>query len=259
VAIFYEMLKKLCQTLNICSTRRKGYAGQGYRCKETLSQDYGGDIAPECEIRYMIPKKQLNRSIRSESLDREFQRIMEIAYGSGNYLNPLKGLQSPVDVIEIEDCSEDDDNEVNNITAEKSGVNSSQHFSGQNEQHYEFVLQNAQTLPVDDMIPESLVKREPAFNYSPTPSASSYAMPMASPSTPMERRTGRLSTFSSMTRSRDWTPTIESEEFALNIARKLEKIPQDKRRQLEIDIEMKILQTELEAIDEGSQEYVESK
>lgn len=137
VTVFYEMLKKLCQILNICSTRRKGYAGQGYRCTETLSQDYGGDIARECEVRYMIPKKQLNRSIRSESLDREFERIMGIACGGGNYLRLLKRPQQfPVDVIEIDDSSEDD-NEVNNITAgNSSGADSSHYCNGRNEQQY---------------------------------------------------------------------------------------------------------------------------
>lgn len=104
------------------------------------------------------------------------------------------------------------------------------------------------------MIPENLVKLEPGFNETPTSSCSSYASPMASTPTPTERSTSRLSTFSSASRTRkDWTPTNESEEFAFNIARKLEKIPQGKRRQLEIDIEMKILQTEMETIEEGSQ------
>lgn len=139
VANFYEMFKKLCQNLNICSTRRKGYAGQGYRCRETLLQDYGGDIAQEYEVRYMIPKKQLNRSIRSESLDREFQRIMEISYGFRDYVSLLKKkhLPLPVDVIEIDDSSEDDDNEVNNITAENSAIDSADYCNGRNEQQCE--------------------------------------------------------------------------------------------------------------------------
>lgn len=101
------------------------------------------------------------------------------------------------------------------------------------------------------MIPENLVKCEPRFNDS--PSTFSHAIPMTSTSTPIERRYSRLSTFTSVSRQcGDWTPTNENEEFAMNIARKLDKIPQDKRRQLEIDIEMKILQTEMEAIEEGS-------
>lgn len=117
---------------------------------------------------------------------------------------------------------------------------------------YQFELQNAQNLPVDDMIPENSVKLESGFNDLLTPMSSSYANPMPSTSTPTERRNSRLSTFSSVSRTRqDWTPTNETEEFVMNIAKKLEKIPQAKRRQLEIDIEMKILQTEMEAIDEG--------
>lgn len=68
----------------------------------------------------------------------------------------------------------------------------------------------------------------------------------------MERSYSRQSTFTSASQQySNWTPTNDSEEFALNIARKLDKIPQKKRRQLEIDIEMKILQTEREAIKEG--------
>lgn len=113
---FYDMMKKLSQALNICSTRRKGYAGQGYRCKEILSHDYGGDISRECEVRNMIPKKQLNRTIRSESLNREFCRIMEMSYG-GFYSNGSK--KDMDDVIVIDDCSEDDD-EVNNMTVYSS-------------------------------------------------------------------------------------------------------------------------------------------
>lgn len=99
------------------------------------------------------------------------------------------------------------------------------------------------------MIPENSVKREHRFNDSLTPNASTHTTQMmASTSAPIEHRFSRLSTFSSVSR-----PTNESEEFALNIARKLDKIPQNKRRQLEIDIEMKILQTEMEAIEEGCQ------
>ncbi len=226
VTIFYDGLKKLCQKLKIFSTRKKSYAGRGYRCKETLAHDYGGDIAVEYEVRYNILKKHQTSNI-SKSLDREYRRIMEILYGNGIGSEKEKRLMPS---YTISDDSEDEDNEVNNITAENGEINSSETFSE------------------DDMTPEILVKREPEFNYSPLPIPSSYSNPMSSTSRPMGRRISRLTTRS------DWTPTNESEEFALNIARKLEKIPQDKRRQLEIDIEMKILQTEREAIGDGCQQ-----
>lgn len=112
------------------------------------------------------------------------------------------------------------------------------------------MLQDPHTLANDEMIREDQIKCEPNLNDSSI--ASTDTIPMASTSTPMERRLNRLSTFSSISRPRsDWTPTNESEEFALSIARKLDKIPPSKRRQLEIDIEMKILQTETESLQEG--------
>lgn len=117
IANFYEMMKKLSQILNICLTRRKGYAGKGYKRKQQLSQDYGGDIAPECEVRYMISKTQINRTIRSETLDREFCRIMEIMHG-GYFPRFALSDHSPNNcesVIQV-DSSGDDDEEVNNIT-----------------------------------------------------------------------------------------------------------------------------------------------
>lgn len=120
VVSFHDMMRKLSQALNICLTRRKGYAGQGYKRKELLPNDYGGDIHRECEVRYLIPKTQLNRTIRSETLDREFHRIMEILYGGffPRYLQ--SGHQSPVGskrTIEI-DSSSEDEGEVNGITTQ---------------------------------------------------------------------------------------------------------------------------------------------
>ncbi|XP_037033656.1 uncharacterized protein LOC119072517 isoform X1 [Bradysia coprophila] len=211
VAIFYDMMRKLSRALNICVERRKGYVGQGHKHKERLSKDYGGDILPECVVRYMIPKSQLNRTIRSETLDREFRRIMEILCG-GIFPSIFRNNQSPAvceNPTEIGSSNEDDE-EVNNITEE-------------NGRQPQFVLQDAHTLSNDEMIQDD----------------------MASTSTP----TDRMSTASRPCSA--WTPTNESQEFALNIARKLDKIPPSKRRQLEIDIEMKILQTEAEAIQEG--------
>lgn len=117
VAIFYEMMRRLSQILNICLTRRKGYAGKGYKRKEQLPQDYGGDIEPECEVRYMISKTQINRTIRSETLDREFYRIMEIMYG-GYFPRLVPSGQSPnnCENVILVDSSGEDDEEVNNIT-----------------------------------------------------------------------------------------------------------------------------------------------
>lgn len=122
VANFYEMLRKLSQILNICSTRRKGYAGKGYRCNETLPQDYEGYIVPECEVRYMIPKNQQNRSIRSESLDREFQRITDIIYGENGQSHSRTATLSVDKVIVIDDAddSSENDDEVENMTADSS-------------------------------------------------------------------------------------------------------------------------------------------
>lgn len=78
-----------------------------------------------------------------------------------------------------------------------------------------------------------------------SPSESSYTIPL-------EHRSNRLSTHSSASRPCNaWTPTNETEQFVLDIVRKLDKIPPSKRRQLEIDIEMKILETEKEARQEG--------
>lgn len=97
---------------------------------------------------------------------------------------------------------------------------------------------------IDDMIPVNLMKREPSFNESPTPTASSFAMETTSTSN--DQRSSRPSTAMSTVSCSD------SMEFAVYIARKLEKIPQGTlRRRLEIAIEKEILTTEEKAIEEG--------
>lgn len=120
VTDFYDMLKELCVTLNICTVRGKQYAGHGTKTKEILAKDYGGDILPEYEVRYMVSTSKRKRCIQSEGLRREYNRIMDILCG-GNYVSRSKrnrrhNKSNESDVIVIDSDSGGDDNEVNRIT-----------------------------------------------------------------------------------------------------------------------------------------------
>lgn len=105
------------------------------------------------------------------------------------------------------------------------------------------MLQDAHTLSNEKMMRQDHIKCEITCDDS--PSESSYTIPL-------ERRSNRLSTESSASRPCSaWTATNDTEQFALDIVRKLDKVPPNKRYQLEIDIEMKILETLKEAGQEG--------
>lgn len=115
VVEFYDMLKRLCRYLNISTTRRKDYAGRGYKSKENLAQNYGDDISSEIVVRYMTTINQQNRSIQSDTLSREFEKIMDMSYG-GNYACRTQRDRSSIDhndVVVIDSDSDVDDNEVN--------------------------------------------------------------------------------------------------------------------------------------------------
>lgn len=98
------------------------------------------------------------------------------------------------------------------------------------------------------MTPINLIKHEHRVNDSPT--QSTFGIPTDTASITNDRPLTGMSVSSSYM---DWSrPRNQSEEFALNIARKLEKIPPGNlRRQLEISIEMEILNTEKIAIEES--------
>lgn len=119
---FYNMLKKISEKLSISTIRNQGYAAQGYSSVERLQQSYGNDFPTEITVSRLRTTNQY-RSIQSNALNEEFERIMEISY-PGNYADRL--IREPLDSTNVIVIESDDDGNENNV--DDSTHNSADHF-----------------------------------------------------------------------------------------------------------------------------------
>lgn len=109
---FYDVLKRLAVTLNVCVSRQHGYAAKGRASVEKLNQDYGKDFPTECTVfNQKTPQSKAtskNVLTQFQTLFKVFVDIVSYQYG-GNRTSRLTQTQpTRKDVIVINDNDDGD-------------------------------------------------------------------------------------------------------------------------------------------------------